>query len=144
LNLELQRIKRQPVLVAQMATIVILLGAVYVLQEIDYWAFLCHCRNADAVHFAFNKTLRVIANDVLMLLLIHLWFQDKSVTKLAIYVQCIDTLLLLPLYLFIKLEFEGTSEISSPLLSQFHRLIVNPTLMILIFPAIYFQRALKH
>jgi hypothetical protein len=62
---------------------------------------------------------------------------------LAVFIQLIDLVVLLPIYLLIKLAMEGDEEISSPLLSQFHRLIVNPTLMILLLPAIYFQRQIK-
>ncbi|MCE2996813.1 MAG: hypothetical protein LW863_14525, partial [Flammeovirgaceae bacterium] len=78
-----------------------------------------------------------------MLLIIHLWFRSASITKLALWIQLVDMLILLPIYLVLKLRIEGDSEISSPLLSQLHRLIVNPTLMILLFPAIYFQRLKK-
>lgn len=75
-----------------------------------------------------------------MLIFISAWFKDRRVTKLAIAIQLIDGLILLPTYLAIKLWMEGPSEISAPLLSQFHRIIVNPILMILLIPATYFQR----
>lgn len=78
----------------------------------------------------------------MMLWMIHLWFQSVKITRLALWVQLIDAVVLLPFYFFLKLSLEGDSEISSPLLSQLHRLIINPTLMILIFPAIYFQRTI--
>jgi exosortase F-associated protein len=76
-----------------------------------------------------------------MLLFIHSLFRDPSVTRLAWYVQLTDTLILLPVYLFVKLYYEGDAEISMPLLSQLHRLIVNPTLMVLLIPAVYYQRS---
>ncbi|MFN7791875.1 MAG: hypothetical protein ACK5NM_04935, partial [Cyclobacteriaceae bacterium] len=82
-------------------------------------------------------------NDFFMLLLLAGWFRSRSVLQLAFAVQLIDFFLLLPVYLLVKLNLEGDVEISSPLLSQFHRLIVNPTLMILLIPAVYFQRFIK-
>jgi exosortase F-associated protein len=90
--------------------------------------------------FIARKILRVFLNDLFMLIFIATWFKDRQVTRFAFYVQLIDGLFLLPLYLSIKIAWEGTSEISSPLLSQLHRLIINPTLMILLIPAVYFQK----
>lgn len=84
--------------------------------------------------------MRVVVNDISLLLIIHVWFGTTQITKLALNVLLIDTLVLLPLYLILKLSLEGDSEISSPLLSQLHRVIVNPTLMILIIPGVYFHR----
>jgi exosortase F-associated protein len=84
-----------------------------------------------------------VINDILMLVVIHLWFRDHKITRIAFLIQVVDTLILLPIYLMVKLAIEGDTEISSPLLSQLHRLIINPTLMILIFPAVYFQRLNK-
>src|SRR5579871_205245 len=95
---------------------------------------------SDDVVFILRKTFRVVLNDIFMLIFISNWFQDWKITRLAIFIQLLDGLILLPLYLFLKLHFEGTSEISSPLLSQFHRLIINPTFMILLIPAVYFQK----
>ena len=102
--------------------------------------FLNHFEISDQTRFALRKILRVVLNDLFMLIFIIVWFNDRKVTRLALMIQLIDGLVLLPLYLMLKLHLEGTSEISSPLLSQFHRLIINPTLMILLVPAIYFQK----
>jgi exosortase F-associated protein len=116
------------------------LAGVFMFQHIDPISLLCDCSFHPFAHFATRKFVRVLLNDAFMLLLIHAWFYDRDITGLAFYVQLVDTLVLLPVYLFIKLAVEGDSEISSPLLSQFHRLIVNPTLMLLIIPAVYYQR----
>lgn len=97
----------------------------------------------EEVDFVLRKSVRVILNDVFMLLVIVGLFYDRKVTRLAIAIQLVDALVLLPLYFFFKLSLEGTSEISAPLLSQFHRLIVNPTLLLLLIPAVYFQRAFQ-
>ena len=94
--------------------------------------------------FVIRKTLRVLLNDAGMILIIIELFNKPAVTRLALGIQIIDALVLLPLYFVVKLSWEGTSEISSPLLSQFHRLIVNPTLMLLLIPAVYFQELLKN
>lgn len=90
--------------------------------------------------FVARKVIRVLLNDFFMLVFMAAWFRDWRITRLAILIQLVDGLILLPIYLVVKLSLEGPTEISAPLLSQFHRLIVNPTLMILLIPAVYFQR----
>ncbi len=104
------------------------------------FSFLEAWNLSDQQGFIARKVFRVLLNDLFMLIFISAWFKDRRVTKLAIAIQLIDGLILLPTYLAIKLWMEGPSEISAPLLSQFHRIIVNPILMILLIPATYFQR----
>ena len=109
----------------------------YLFQE---FSFLIHWNISEDVRFILRKVLRVALNDFFMLIFIAAWFKESRITKLAIIIQLIDGLILLPVYILLKLSLEGNSEISLPLLSQFHRLIVNPTLMILLIPAVYFQK----
>jgi len=123
-----------------MATAIVGLGVVFLFQNVDVLNVCSGCNFHPYTHFVVKKALRVLLNDSFMLLFIHALFRDPSVTRLAWYVQLVDTLVLLPLYLFVKLTFEGDMEISMPLLSQLHRLIVNPTLMVLVIPAVYYQR----
>jgi len=117
------------------------LGMVYLFQRVDVLEICTSCTFHPYTHFAVKKVLRVLLNDSFMLLFIHALFRDPSVTRLAWYVQLVDTLVLLPIYLIIKLWYEGDIETSIPLLSQLHRLIVNPTLMVLLIPAVYYQRS---
>lgn len=98
---------------------------------------------SEELNFSIKKILRVLLNDTCMLLLVYAWFKDRNITRLALWVQAIDVLVLVPIYLLIKLSLEGPSEISNPMLSQWHRLLVNPTLMILLIPAIYYQRHIQ-
>lgn len=118
------------------------LALIFLFQEYSIGARVFGIESAT-LEFVVNRTFRLLGNDIFMLLLIAVWFRDKSVTRLALAIQAIDFFVLLPLYLWAKLTWEGTSEISTPLFSQFHRLIVNPTLMILLIPAVYFQRLRK-
>jgi len=109
----------------------------YLFQDfnfISYWSL------SEDAQFILRKTLRVLLNDLFMLIFVIAWFNKQKITRLAVIVQIIDSLILLPLYLVLKLSMEGSSEISLPLLSQLHRLIVNPTLMILLIPAVYFEK----
>lgn len=115
---------------------------VYLFQHIDILVWL-DIQTHPYIHFSVKKTWRLILNDTFMLMVIHAWFNNRSVTQFAWKLQILDTLLLLPLYLFLKLTVEGDSELSSPLLSQLHRLIINPVIMILVIPAVYFQQFTK-
>ena len=107
------------------------------------FAFLSNLNISGNAQFILRKVLRVLLNDFFMLIFIAAWFKEWRITRLAIAVQLIDSLILLPSYLVLKLWAEGNAEISIPLLSQLHRLIINPTLMILLIPAVYFQRLSK-
>jgi exosortase F-associated protein len=116
------------------------IALVFLFQGVDILSLCSSCTFHPYTHFVVRKTVRVLLNDSLMLLFIHALFRDRSVTRLAWYIQLVDTLVLLPIYLIVKLSYEGDAEISMPLLSQLHRLIVNPTLMVLLIPAVYYQR----
>lgn len=112
-------------------------ASTYLLQDFQ---FVLSWISSETLQFASRKILRVFLNDFFMLIFIAAWFRDWNVTRLAILIQLVDGFILLPAYLWLKLALEGNSEISMPLLSQLHRLIVNPTLMILLIPAVYFQK----
>jgi exosortase F-associated protein len=90
--------------------------------------------------FAVNKTSRLVLNDLACIVLIYAVFRKPVYLRAAFYLFLIELLVLLPVYLVLKLSLEGDSEISSPLLSQIHRLIVNPLLMFLLMAGFIFQR----
>jgi exosortase F-associated protein len=119
------------------------LTLVFIFQHTDFLYLFSGSSFKPEAHFIVNRTVRIFLNDTFMLLLLYMLFLDKNILKLALGIQGIDLLILFPLYLAFKLPAEGAAEISSPLLSQFHRLIVNPTLMILLIPAIYYQKFIK-
>jgi len=136
----LTEFRHSPRRVAFLAVAIAGLVFVYLFQETLVFSRFFSYEAHPYVSFVFKKTLRVVLNDSFMLLFIYAWFNTRAVTRVALWLQAIDTFVLLPLYLLVKLTLEGDHEISSPLLSQLHRLIVNPTLMVLFIPAVYFQR----
>lgn len=97
----------------------------------------------DTVGFIIRKTLRLIINDTACMMLIWAWFPGKSYLRMAWLVFLLEVLVLLPAYLSIKLSLEGPTELSSPLLSQFHRLLVNPLLMLLLMAGFVYQKLRK-
>jgi exosortase F-associated protein len=140
---EIAVLKGRPWRIAVIALSIAALAAIFILQQFDYFGLFCGCRASSQTHFIVNKTIRLILNDVFMLLIIKNWFDNTDTVKLALLIQIIDLFILLPIYFVLKLSFEGSSEISSPLLSQLHRLVVNPTLMVLLIAAIYLQRYVR-
>ena len=121
----------------------LMLAMIYLFQRFDF-SMLLPGREEQIFHpyfsFVFNKTIRFIFNDLACLLLISALFEGRKYMKVAVLVFLFELLIILPLYFVLKLNLEGDSEISSPLLSQIHRLIVNPTLMILLIIAFFYQR----
>jgi exosortase F-associated protein len=90
--------------------------------------------------FIFNRTLRLILNDIACMLLIWSLFQEVKYVQVAFVVFLVELLVILPVYFLIKLNLEGTSELSSPFLSQIHRIIINPLLMIILILGFFYQK----
>jgi len=125
------------------------LALIYIFQRVDYVNFITGIFGGapsinPTVAFIINKTLRLVLNDLLSFLLIFALFREKKYMRIAFFVFCFELVVLLPVYFVIKLKVEGVSEISSPLLSQVHRLIVNPLLMVMLIVAFYYQRYWSH
>ncbi|HEY0656731.1 MAG TPA: exosortase F system-associated protein [Chryseosolibacter sp.] len=122
---------------------ILLLVMSYLFQYTDVLKAITDAQFREEAHFIANRIFRILFNDIGMIMVIYAIFVDRQVLRLALAVQLIDLFILLPVYLLLKLPSEGTSELSSPFLSQLHRIIVNPILMILLIPALYYQRNIK-
>jgi len=114
-----------------------MLAFTYLFQGLDYSNLVGII--SPFYKFIFNKTLRLVVNDTACLLLIVAVFNKSGYIRVSTWLFLIELFLLLPLYLALKLFLEGTSEISSPLLSQVHRMIVNPLLMIVLMLGFIYQ-----
>ncbi|HEX5169281.1 MAG TPA: hypothetical protein VFW11_08905 [Cyclobacteriaceae bacterium] len=128
---------------------VLVLALVYLFQLFNFLLFFTNVLGLNVTFrpntvFIFNKTTRLILNDLACFGLIYAIFQEKKYLRVAFYIFLFEISLLLPTYFIIKLSLEGDSEISSPLLSQIHRMIINPTLMILLMIGFFYQRAIKN
>lgn len=127
------------------ALALLILGAVYVFQRSDFfYGLLKIAQGSDAdihpnLYFIISRTSRLIINDLACFLLIWAIFQERRYLRVAWYVFLFEIVVLLPFYFIVKLSLEGASEISSPLLSQIHRMIINPTLMILLMAGFFYQ-----
>ena len=85
----------------------------------------------------FQKSARFLVNDFAVILMIYGLFYEKKYLKLGFYVQVFELLFLLTPYLVIKLQFPFYN---GPLISHLHRLVVNPLLMLMLIPIIYYQK----
>jgi len=108
-----------------------ILVTVYVFQHFSYadlWNKVAPSSleiTAPNFIFIINKTTRLILNDFACILLIFSIFHNKIYLRAAFYLFLVELLIMLPVYFILKLNLEGDSELSSPLLSQIHRLIYN-------------------
>ena len=125
---------------------VLALVVIYIFQRFSFVSMLNSMlpQSMEVTHpyviFIINKTTRLILNDLVCMWLIYLLFQNKIFLRGAFYLFLIELFIILPIYFFFKLNLEGDSELSSPLLSQIHRLIVNPLLMFLLILGFVYQR----
>ena len=122
-----------------------MLVMVFIFQRFDYFE---HIRQGTGLSiqgwpytaFVVNKTIRFLINDGICMVFIYIFFKDKRYIRVAFILFLVELVIILPLYFWIKLATEGDTELSSPLLSQIHRLIVNPTLMILLIVSFLYQK----
>jgi len=136
---------RQRLSYGLMAVLVLVL--MYLMQRYNYASALFSLLGLDLpsenFKFIFNRTFRYLINDLSVILLIYVLFENRALTQVAFGLQLFGLLIILPLYFFFKLSLEGPSEISSPLLSFIHRIVVNPILMLLLIPAFYYQEKIS-
>ena len=77
--------------------------------------------------FIFNRTIRFLLNDALTIGLIYALFVERKYVIFAVYVQIAGVVLFLLPYFVLKVYFPSYN---GPLISFLHRLIVNPTLLL--------------
>jgi len=114
------------------------LGLVFIFQQIDYSLFFLG-ETSNKTQFIFNRILRFLINDNLMLLLIYGLFYEKKYVRFGLVVEAFGFLFLLIPYFILRYH----TDINHMYISFLHRLIVNPTLMVLLIPAIYIQENKK-
>jgi exosortase F-associated protein len=116
-----------------------LMALVYIFQNNWLWLSPSHTQ-IQYLPFILNRFCRLILNDTLCIILFLAIFNSKKELTLASIVFMAEVLIVLPFYLVVKLTLEGDSEISAPLLSFIHRLIVNPLLMMVLLAGLLYQK----
>lgn len=109
---------------------------VFIFQRWDAAAFI-GIQGANIIHFLFNRTIRFFVNDALAIGLIFGLFGERKYVLVAVVIQIAGMLLFLLPYFIIKINFPAYN---GPLVSFLHRLVLNPTLLLLLIPAFYYQR----
>jgi exosortase F-associated protein len=109
---------------------------VFVFQRIDFSGVFGFTFDALG-KFMFNRTLRFLLNDLLAIALIFAIFQERKYVVFAFWVQLAGVILILIPYFIFKVHYPAYN---GPLLSHLHRLIMNPTLLLLLIPAFYYQK----
>ena len=111
------------------------LVAVFLFQRIDLAGFLGF---ETAINkFLINRTFRFLLNDTFAIGLIYALFRERKYVVFSIYVQLVGMVLFLLPYFVLKIYWP---RYNGPLISFLHRLILNPTLLMLLIPAFYYQR----
>jgi exosortase F-associated protein len=90
--------------------------------------------------FVINRTVRFLLNDFLTVLLIYALFFERKYVVFALWVQAAGLVFILIPYFMLKFQFP---RYNGPLISFLHRLVLNPTLLLLLIPAFYYQRSLR-
>jgi exosortase F-associated protein len=87
--------------------------------------------------FLFNRTIRFLLNDAFAIGLIYALFAERKYVIFSLYVQIAGVILFLFPYFVLKIYFPSYN---GPLISFLHRLILNPTLLMLLILAFYYQK----
>lgn len=111
------------------------LAAVFIFQQVDLAAAMGVKENLS--RFFVNRTIRFFLNDLFTIGLIYALFSERKYVLFALYVQVAGVVLFLIPYFILKLYLPTYN---GPLISFLHRLILNPTLLMLLIPALYLQR----
>jgi exosortase F-associated protein len=109
---------------------------VFIFQRFDYSAFVGFDFEFIG-QFLFNRTVRFVLNDFLMITMIFALFPQKKYVIFALWVQLAGIIFILFPYFLLKIYFPYYN---GPLISYLHRLILNPTLLLLLIPAFYYQK----
>jgi len=92
--------------------------------------------STNTAKFLLNRSARFILNDTLAIILIHALFANRRYTLFAIYVQLVGMVFILFPYFAIKMYHPSYN---GPLINFMHRFILNPMLLLLLIPALYYQ-----
>lgn len=114
---------------------VLALLAIFVFQRFDF-ASLLGFSGPKITSFIVNRSIRFLLNDFFAILLIYALFNERKFVVFSIWVQLAGTLLFLVPYFILKIQYP---DYNGPLINFLHRLILNPTLLLLLIPAFYFQ-----
>lgn len=111
------------------------LVAVFIFQSYDVAGSLGV--SGKTPRFITNRSIRFLLNDALAIVLIYSIFKEKKFLIFSIVVQIFGMIFILIPYFILKVNYPAYN---GPLISFLHRLVLNPTLLLILIPAFYYQR----
>ena len=114
------------------------LTLVFIFQQTDVAALL-GSEAANIYRFIINRTIRFLLNDLFAIGLIYALFVERKYLIFSLWVQFAGMVLFLVPYFILKLNFPTYN---GAMINYLHRLILNPTLLLLLIPAFYYQRTM--
>ena len=79
---------------------------IYLTQDFDYTTVIISNDVVDVnSQFIINRTIRYILNDFSVILLLWALFENRKLIKLALFIQIIGLIVILPIYFYIKLTY---------------------------------------
>ena len=112
------------------------LMGVFLFQQINFAGLIWH-EQKPMIIFFINRTIRFLLNDGLTIALIWALFNQRKYVLFSVWVQLFGFFFILIPYFVLKAYFPSYN---GPLISFLHRLILNPTLLLLLIPAFYYQK----
>ena len=106
---------------------------VYLFQRTDVAAYF-GSDSGNVTRFIINRTIRFLLNDLFAIGVIYALFVERKYLIFSLWVQVAGVVLFLVPYFILKLNFPSYN---GPLISYLPRLILNPTLLLLLIPAFY-------
>ncbi len=108
-------------------------------QRFDFAGMLFNVDD-PLTRFLINRTIRFFINDAFAILLLYALFTERKYVVFALWVQVAGVVFLLIPYFILKVNFPLYN---GPLINFLHRIILNPTLVLLLIPAFYYQQRLQ-
>lgn len=105
----------------------------YLFQDADF-ASIVSIRSWPG-NFIFNRLFRFLLNDLLVLALVYGLFGRQKYVLLGFYIQLFGLFFILVPYLIIKINYPSQA---GAFFSFLHRLVVNPLLLLMLIPAIFY------
>ncbi|WP_414693425.1 exosortase F system-associated membrane protein [Ohtaekwangia sp.] len=115
------------------------LAVVFLFQRINL-AEIFNLATTPIYQFIINRSIRFLLNDLLTIALIYALFYERKYVIFSFWIQGIGIVFLLIPYFILKMHYPTYN---GPLLSFLHRLILNPTLLLLLIPAFYYQKKIS-
>lgn len=88
-------------------------------------------------HWYFNVALRYFVNTIISLVIIYIVFQNKASLKFSAFLYAVVFIVFFPLFIYLMERVEKDDYLA---VFYVRRFLVQPLLILLLLPALYYQR----